>query len=200
MRPTDVLTHEHRVIEGILSSLGTLATAAEGGVLDGLLAEEAIHLLRRYGDTWHHGKEERWLFPLLVGKVGSPSWLVQVSATDVLELMAGPSTQLLQDHEEARNHMEAMTRALDNPSIPLPRRCFDFVHHARACILHLRKDIAREDEGLFPLADAILGPEESMVLLEAFARFEAETFAPGEVRGLEARAAVLARRLPGSVG
>jgi hemerythrin-like domain-containing protein len=186
MRPTDVLTHEHRVIEGILSSLGALATAAEGGVLDGLLAEEAIHLLRRYGDTWHHGKEERWLFPLLVGKVGSP--------------VAGPSTQLLQDHEEARNHMDAMTRALDDPSIPLPRRCLDFVHHARACILHLRQDIAREDEGLFPLADATLGREESTGLLEAFARFEAETFAPGEVRGLEARAAVLARRLPGNVG
>jgi hemerythrin-like domain-containing protein len=69
MRATEILTHEHRVIEQVLGCLEAMgAEARAAGRLDGAAAQDAVAFFRNFADRCHHGKEEVHLFPALEAK------------------------------------------------------------------------------------------------------------------------------------
>src|SRR5262245_578365 len=73
MRPTDILSAEHRVIEQVLDCLQRIGeNAASSGTLDMDSARAALRVLRTFADRCHHGKEEERLFPMLA-KRGLPT-------------------------------------------------------------------------------------------------------------------------------
>jgi len=66
MKPTEILTQEHRVIECGLDCLMRLVEQSEtAGKLDAEAAKKVCDFLRTYADKYHHGKEEAQLFPLM---------------------------------------------------------------------------------------------------------------------------------------
>ena len=67
MRPTEILSNEHRIIEIVLECLDHIVEKAEkDGRLDRNAAEKAIDIIRNFADRCHHVKEEDHLFATLV--------------------------------------------------------------------------------------------------------------------------------------
>jgi len=165
MRPTEVLSAEHRVIEKVLDCLEEMAADVErGGALDVGDATRAIDFLRTFADTCHHGKEERHLFRALVGK-GWPG-------------DQGPVGVMLSEHEQGRGLIRRMAAAsvpTQGEAAPAPS---DFVEAARAYVALLRAHIQKEDQILFVMADQALGADEQQELLARFETAEEEEVGP----------------------
>jgi hemerythrin-like domain-containing protein len=133
MTPTEVLREEHRVILRALDLVETAARSLTAGtVLPEVWWLEIVAWLRGFADRNHHAKEEISLFPAMV-KAGVPS-------------MGGPIGVMLEEHERGRGLIRAMETAE-----PTARAT-----GARAYVSLLREHIDKENEVLFPLADAVL--------------------------------------------
>lgn len=165
MKPTEILSGEHRVIEQVLHCLDKIAeNAARSGRLAEQDARDAIDFLRNFADRCHHGKEENNLFPALEAQ-GFPRH-------------GGPVGVMLSEHDEGRRHIRAMDEALSAASGDAAA-VRQFVEHARAYTELLRQHIQKEDNILFVLADRVLGPDEQEELLTRFEYVEAEHMGVG---------------------
>ena len=172
MKPTDVLRDEHRVI---LSALDTLALAADrlaaGGRLpDGWWAE-LIEWLRAFADRNHHAKEETSLFPAMV-KAGVPS-------------AGGPIGVMLEEHRQGR----ALIAAMESGE-PAARAAV-----ARQYVGLLRAHIDKENDVLFPLADAVLDEPVVAAVQREFDTVQIEQGAAATIPHAEAAVARLAAAL-----
>jgi hemerythrin-like domain-containing protein len=149
---TEILRDEQRVI---LRALRSLEHAAErlgaGGALpDGLWAV-MIAWLRDFADRNHHAKEEDALFPAMV-QAGVPT-------------RGGPIDVMLEEHTEGRDLLRAMETGTAGERAAAARRYVGL----------LRDHIDKENDLLFPLADAVLDAEAQAALLRQFASAEADT-------------------------
>jgi hemerythrin-like domain-containing protein len=170
--PTEILRDEHTLI---LRALDTLEAAA-ADLAGGLPVPESrwtglIEWLRAFADRTHHVKEEQALFPALV-KAGLPT-------------EGGPIGVMLDEHAEGRGLIEDL--AAPDPG--------QRARSARAYVALLRAHIAKENEVLFPLADAVLEPDAQRALGR---EFEAIADVPGRGGSL-ARASRALDRLAGTV-
>ena len=103
MKPTEILSGEHRIIEQVLDCLEKMAQKCEAeGRLDKTSAEQAVDFFRNFADRWHHGKEETYLFPAMEAKG--------------FHAMAVPTGVILEEHEQGR----AMSGAWPQRSRGLP--------------------------------------------------------------------------------
>jgi len=95
MKATEILMEEHRVIEGVLTSLETAAKRLSTGqaVAAGIFLK-AADFIKGFADGCHHRKEEGVLFPALVAN-GMPK-------------DSGPVAVMLAEHEEGRRLTRAM--------------------------------------------------------------------------------------------
>ena len=128
-RPTDLLRSEHLVI---LRALSLLETAAGCGDVADAWWLDAVTWIRSFADRTHHAREERYLFPAMVA-AGVPN-------------EGGPIGVMLAEHDEGR----ALLRELEAADGR------DRARIIRQFVALLRAHIAKEDDVLFPLADAIL--------------------------------------------
>ncbi len=132
-KPTDVLRDEHDTILGALDVLEAAATRVERGTaLPDTWWPDIVAWLRGFADRNHHAKEEQSLFPALV-KAGIPK-------------EGGPVGVMLAEHEEGRAFIRRME--LGDPR--------ERVDAARGYARLLRAHIAKENDVLFQLADAVL--------------------------------------------
>lgn len=127
---------EHQEALGVLKRLETAALALEAGEADAphLATVREVHAILATKIRKHNDDEEWGLFPLLEGMA--------------------PSELFEQEHRQLRGLEEELRRALDGPA-PGQR----VVPPALEIVELLRAHIAREDEVLFPMARALLGPE-----------------------------------------
>jgi hemerythrin-like domain-containing protein len=165
MQATDILIDEHRVIEQVLSCLERIAADAETGCLDYDAALETLDFLSNFADRCHHGKEERYLFPLMEAK----GFLRR----------GGPTGVMLHEHHEGRRHVRVMYAALEQADAGSGPAVRDFVRHAQEYVVLLRQHIAKENQCLFPMANRALDGEDQRRLLDAFVRVEDDGLEPG---------------------
>jgi hemerythrin-like domain-containing protein len=181
MRPTDVLKSEHRVIEQVLSCLEKLADEGDADQkLDATAARQILDFFGNFADQCHHGKEEQYLFPRLEARG--------------LARYQGPTGIMLDEHEEGREHLRVLREALGDAAREDPGAVCRFVRHARAYAQLLRDHIFKEDQGLFPMANGILTPDDQQQLLESFARVESDHLGAGTHEKYLALAGQLAAR------
>lgn len=160
MKPTEILSAEHRVIEQVLNCLEKMATQAEKtGTLDKASATDAVNFFRTFADQCHHGKEEAHLFPAMEAK-GFPR-------------NGGPTGVMLHEHEDGRNFVRGMAAAIEKEAVPA------FVENARGFIGLLRQHIEKEDHCLFSMADQAFDDTDQCRLLEAFERVEHDHMGAG---------------------
>jgi len=165
MKPSDILSSEHRVIEQVLNCLEKLAQqAAASGRVDERSAREAIDFFRNFADRCHHGKEETHFFPAMEAKGFSRD--------------CGPTAVMLYEHDQGRRLVSGMAEAVDAAS------CDDsaaarFVQHARQFIGLLREHIQKEDHCLFTMADQAFTEADQQQLLDAFEKVEHEHIGDG---------------------
>jgi len=63
MKPTQILSEEHKYILEVIAALNRECQSLESGKnLDKNFFEEAIDFIRNYADKFHHAKEEDILF------------------------------------------------------------------------------------------------------------------------------------------
>lgn len=99
--PAGPLIHEHRLIERVLTLIGSQRESiSEGGAVDVGLLRTALDFVRSYADECHHGKEEVILFKVLSEKDMSP---------ELARMMDG----LVEDHRHGRELVGRWSDSLD---------------------------------------------------------------------------------------
>ncbi len=160
MKPTEILSAEHRVIEQVLDVLEKMAAQAERtGTLEKQDATDAVSFFRMFADKCHHGKEEDLLFPALEAK-GFPRH-------------GGPTGVMIQEHETGRACVRGMAEAIEKNDAK------SFARNGRAYIELLRQHIQKEDHCLFSMADQTLDPADQASLLAAFETVEHDHMGAG---------------------
>ena len=165
MRPTDDLREEHRAVKLMLKILDGVCMDIEAGRsvkkehLEGL-----VEFMKVFVDKCHHTKEEAYLFPEME-KAGIPG------AGELI-------TSLKKEHQQGREHVrrieEAVSRKIwDRAGSPM-------VENSRAYIQLLTLHTEKEDNDLFPMADAHLGPKVQKELLDSFEVVEKEEIGAGK--------------------
>ena len=168
---TSILSGEHRVILQVLDVLAAIVTASEAaGRIPTTHATWALDILRTFADRCHHGKEDDILFPVLEAQV--PGF--------------GPSQVMRVEHVDGRAFIRAMGEALAGSDVAR------FVANTRGYVDLLRNHIAKEDGILFPIAAAMLSPEQDAAILDAYRRVEHDDMGDGTHERMLATADVLA--------
>jgi hemerythrin-like domain-containing protein len=161
MKPSDILSGEHRVIEQVLNCLEKIAEDCQKtGKLDGRSAREAIDFFRQFADHCHHGKEEAHFFPAMEAKGFSREM--------------GPTGVMLHEHDQGRSYIRAMNEVVETAASGETAACAKFSQNARAYLDLLREHIQKEDHCLFGMANQAFSDEDQQKLLDAFAHVEAE--------------------------
>ena len=155
MKPTEILSAEHRVIERVLTCLERMADACERDQkLDADPARLAVKFFRNYADKCHHGKEEARLFPLLETRGFSAD--------------SGPTAVMRLEHDQGREFVGRMDRAIEAATAGRPEGVREFNDAARGFIQLLRAHIQKEEHCLFPMVDRALSEEDQAKLLKSF--------------------------------
>lgn len=159
MKATDTLRSEHTIILNVLGALETIAKVdVKSGELDLASAGEALDFLRNFADRCHHTKEEDHFFPAL--------------ATRGLPRSVGPLAVMVADHEKGRALLTRMSQALELARAGRPGAADQFNISALAYVDLIRDHIAKENDVLFPMGDAILSADDQTALVEGFERME----------------------------
>lgn len=166
MKPTEILSGEHRIIEQVLDCLEKIAQDATAqGRLDQTSAEQAVDFFRNFADRCHHGKEETHLFPAMEAK-GFPR-------------QGGPTGVMLHEHEQGRTHIRGMVEAIEEAAAGNREALAQFAAHAQGYVGLLREHIEKEDHCLFAMADRALTEDDQQRLLAAFRHVESEHIGSG---------------------
>ncbi|MBI5432382.1 MAG: hemerythrin domain-containing protein [Planctomycetes bacterium] len=181
MKPTDILSAEHRVIEVVLDALEHLfADTRRTGVIELESAKSALTFICNFADRCHHGKEEDLLFTKIYER-GMPRGV-------------GPVAVMLDEHELGRRYVRDMLAAVEAFERGDRAAAGTFADRAAEYVELLREHIAKEDGVLFPMAEAMLRDEDRTQLLAAFQRFEVTDLDAGTHQEMEKLAARLAER------
>ena len=172
-----ILKHEHRIIErslraldGVCDRLGVGASIPAGDLL------EVIDFITTFADQYHHGKEERILFPALE-RCG-------------IVREGGPLRAMEHEHRIERGLIAALRQAVvsyregDNEAV---RR---FVEAAHSYLHMLAGHIEKEDSILFRIADEILDDDEQEQIAEGFKELDV-VLGPRSLQDFERLAAKL---------
>jgi len=162
-KPTQILSDEHRVIEGVLGAVEKLAEGPVGALEPW---KKALEFIRGFADQCHHFKEEKVLFPALE-EHGIP-------------VEGGPVGTMLLEHEEGRSYVQAMLAAIKLIEAKNEAAKESLLTSAQAYCRLLREHIQKEDEVLFRMADEVIPAEAQKKVLAAFAQHEAEEMGVGE--------------------
>lgn len=166
MKPTEILSDEHRVIEQVLACLDRMIDVAKRkGIFDEQRARDVVDFFRNFADACHHGKEEVHLFTLLEARG--------------FQRATGPTGVMLAEHELGREHVKGMIEAIPAAARGEKAALESFIGHARAYIDLLGDHIHKEDHCLFPMAEHALGVEDRKALLAAFERVETHEMGTG---------------------
>jgi hemerythrin-like domain-containing protein len=166
MKPTEILSSEHRVIELVIDCLEEMTNRAmTAGRLEKEPAEQAVAFIKGFADGCHHGKEEARLFPAMEAK-GMPR-------------EGGPIGVMLHEHKVGRTHVQGMTLHLEKAAAGDGAALSAFASHARGYAELLRQHIMKEDQILFPMAERMMTDEDRTALLREFDHVEEHEMGAG---------------------
>jgi hemerythrin-like domain-containing protein len=166
MKPTDILSEEHRVIDQVLDCLERMVQQGETeGKLEAQSARDAVEFFRSFADRCHHAKEESHLFPAMEQKGFSRE--------------GGPTGVMMYEHELGRAHVRVMDQAIEAAAAGEVTALAEFSRHARDYITLLRQHIEKEDHCLYTMANQAFTEEDQRRLLAAFERVEHEELESG---------------------
>jgi hemerythrin-like domain-containing protein len=157
-RATDILEHEHHYIQKVAAAMMVLADRLDARQLVAVeILQNIVKFMQRFGDMYHHRKEEKVLFPLLKKK-GVPMHGCPVGA-------------LLHEHEEGRTLMKELARDVEACASGGVLRASAAKTLRRLAELY-PAHIWKEDYLLFPMTDKILTATEQKQLARRFAAIE----------------------------
>lgn len=153
-----ILSGEHRVILQVITCLERMAVqATREGRIPASHASSALEVIRTFADRCHHGKEENILFPALEAQV--PGF--------------GPTAVMREEHVIGRAYVASMGSAVEAGHVSA------FTNAAAGYTDLLRAHIAKEDDILFRMAQAMLSPAQNAAILAAYRAVEHDDMGDG---------------------
>jgi hemerythrin-like domain-containing protein len=166
MKATEILKHEHKVINLMLDGVRReLTELREVGTFDFPKLEKVLDFGRNFIDRCHHAKEENYLFLKLEEK-GQPE-------------DRGLLAELLAEHRQGREHLAAMAQSMPQAQAGDQKALKDLAGHVRAYLELLTDHIDKENEILVPMTDRLLSQGEQEAVGKAFEEFETREMGPG---------------------
>jgi hemerythrin-like domain-containing protein len=166
MKATKELKDEHGGIKVMLAILGKVCERLESGQgVEPAHLAEILEFLKVFVDRCHHAKEEDHLFPAME-KAGIPN-------------DGGPIGVMLLEHQAGRDFIRGMTNAAGAMSEGDPGAATRFAANARSYTDLLLQHIDKEDNVLYPMAEARLSGDADGALAAAFEKVEEERVGHG---------------------
>jgi len=167
MKPTETLKTEHRAILLMLKVAEIVSQELEAGE-NVPLGDPAriVDFIQGFADKCHHAKEEDLLFPAME-KTGVPR-------------QGGPIGVMLAEHTKGREVVRKMKEAAERYAAGEKKAGAQFAENARAYAALLSQHIHKEDNILYPIADARLSPQTQTALEKDFERVEEEVVGVGK--------------------
>lgn len=158
-RPSEVLREEHEVLGHLLGVLkGISSTMDRGERVPRMDLELALEIVNNYAEKWHHRKEEKVVFPVLV----------TTSPTKGAFL----AMRLDEDRRAGRRLIDALPPLVDGVVAGEPAIRSQFTRLLRSYATILEGQVREEETKLLPLMDEILPPRIHDAVAEEFARLE----------------------------
>ena len=155
IKPTDILAAEHRIIEKVVKAIGLLAEGMEAGRdVPPEFLKDVVGFMRGYGDYFHHGKEEKELFPFLEEK-GIPAH-------------GCPTEALIQEHDAGRNHLLGLSRSIDSYACRNASGKATVVNSLKGLAGLYPAHIWKEEYLLFPMINTLMTAGDQEELHERF--------------------------------
>jgi hemerythrin-like domain-containing protein len=165
MTATEQLRHEHEAITLALSILEKLCQRlANGEEVNPEHFGQVLEFIQVFADQCHHGKEEQFLFPALEA-AGIPN------ADGLFGVMS--------EHEHCRVLIRQLAACWQKYRSGDTTAAAAVIKSAREYSAHLNAHIFKENNVLFPMAEARLSADTQRRLLEEFERLEIERIGAG---------------------
>lgn len=175
--PFHSLKHDHRVIERALRALDGVCTRLGWGErIPAEVLSSLVGFFSDFADRYHHGKEERYLFPALEQR--------GIAIDD------GPLGVITREHvaeRELTTEMESAVQAYREFDAESAKA---FAAAAQRYTEHLLSHLLREDAILFRIADEVLDEEDKDKLAYQFRQAQL-SLGPAAYEQLEQRATTL---------
>jgi len=157
-KATDQLKEEHEIISESFNVLNTICEKLSSNAkVDYSDVDKLLNFISIYVDKCHHGKEEKYLFPLM-GKADE-------------SLKSGPINVMLDEHNAAREYIKTMKNALE--SMKFGKKEEKTFSDTGYYYIHLMgQHILKENNVLFNIADQLFDEEVQTEMLKAFESFE----------------------------
>ncbi|MEK7189792.1 MAG: hemerythrin domain-containing protein [Patescibacteria group bacterium] len=154
---TKILSAEHQNILKMLDALLKECAALESGQqLKKSFFEKAVEFIKHYADKFHHAKEEDILF-------------VELNKPEA-QMHCNPTGQMLYEHDLGRGFVKGLEEGLSTDDAA------KIIENARNYAQLLQEHIFKEDNILYPMADAALTEEIEVAMLKKFRQVEEEKF------------------------
>lgn len=161
MKPTELLTKEHDSIKIMLQIMEKVcARLEEGDDVNPEHLRQIVAFIQGFADKHHHGKEEDLLFPEMI-TVGIPK-------------EGGPIGCMLEEHGIGRQCVRGMDEALLAIESDKNNVTVKFIKSARKYVELLTEHIHKEDNILYPMANAHLSEDQQQRLQDQFTAIEDE--------------------------
>jgi hemerythrin-like domain-containing protein len=150
-----LLSYDHGILRQVLDVFKDIA---EKGSIEKnrQVATEGVEFLLMFMDHFHHGKEERFLFPAAI--------CADPEHTDELQ-------QLFEDHRTARMLAEGMLSSVRPGGDDA-----EFYENARKLVEHMTAHIRKEEDTVFPGIEAKMDEGEDMRVYKHFENFTMSNF------------------------
>jgi hemerythrin-like domain-containing protein len=183
MKSIQDLAAEHLTAERMLCLLECIAGRIEAGqAVDPNDPSAIIEFFQIYCERSHYAKEERKLFVAIES----------AGLRDYRETIA----DLIRDHSQSRHLVGNMGTAARRFSAGEVAAGQEFAAMAHEYVALMRGHIRREEETLFPLAEANLSAEQDQNFLVVFGRMDARELGPARVAAIDALLARLEAAYP----
>jgi hemerythrin-like domain-containing protein len=167
-----MLMDEHRLIEKALDALQGWSAHLSTGTGSDEKAELArfVAFIQGFADAYHHGKEEDILF-VVMGKHGFPRHV-------------GPIAVMLQEHDLGRSLVGVLDGLAKQSAVWSQDDRARIAQTAQEFSHLLRQHIRKEDQVLYPMADARLPEPVKAEMFRRFQAFEEQRTQSGEQQRL----------------
>ena len=150
-----LLSYDHGILRQVLDVYKDIAEK-ESIKSNRQIATEGVEFLLMFMDHFHHGKEERFLFPAAI--------CADPEHTDDLQ-------QLFEDHRTARLLAEGMLSSVRSDGDEAV-----FYENAKKLVEHMTAHIRKEEDTVFPGIEAKMDEDEDMRVYKHFENYTMVNF------------------------
>ena len=155
MKATKILMEEHEIIRTMLRILTAVSLKMEGNYKVGSThLNEIVDFIEGFADKYHHAKEEDLLFKEM-----------EVAG---IPCEGGPIAVMLHDHEVGRSYVRAMKESIARIQDGSLEDTKKFINNGKYFATLLEEHILKENNILYPIADAHLSHEQQNKLHTEF--------------------------------